>query len=199
MQHGMPSKARRSRVRLVFIPLAFLLVVAAIALGLYLWLGTGDGDSARVVTGVQFPYPDGWTEEALTEADKQAGLLLKLQHDDPPASFLARTVLGALPEDFDINALADDSERALRAEIENFELDEKTVTRFGSYDAVEIRYRQIGAGADEDYEVLMVIVPTGNQTFYLTLRALEEEFGVVEAQGIDIVRTFVSYVETAIR
>lgn len=199
MEYAMPLKRRRFRMRYAVMALVFLLAVAGVAGGLYVWLGTGDGDSARVVTGVQFPYPDGWTEEALTEADKQAGLVLKLGHDDPPASFLARTVLGALSEAFDINALADDSERALRAEIENFELDEKTVTRFGSYDAVEIRYRQIGAGADEDYEVLMVIVPTGTQTFYLTLRALEEEFGDVEAQGIDIVWTFVSYVEAAVR
>lgn len=45
-----------------------------------------------------------------------------------------------------------------------------------------------------DYQVLMAIVPTPNQTFYLTLRAERDDFGGVEDEGLGIIDEFAAYI-----
>lgn len=199
MQDALPLKTRKLRIRRRFIPIALAAIAVAggLATGLYLWLSDGGETSTRVVTGVQFPYPDGWSEQALTDADRQAGLILKLDHDEPDASFLARTVVAALPQDFDVNALAADTEEALAADIEGFELIRRDVSRVGSYDAVEIDYLQQAEDEFGEHRILMVIAPTPNQTFYLTIRAERADFPAVEHEGRETISTFMTYVEAA--
>ena len=195
MQDALPLKARR-RPRVKYLLAALVVVVAAAGLttGLYLWLRDDGGESTRVVTGVQFPYPDGWDEQPLTEADRSAGLVLSLERQRPGASFLARTVITRLPADFDINTLADETEAALSSEIENFDLVSKSVLTVGPYDAVRIYYRQTGDTPPEEFQSLMMIVPTPAQTFYLTFRAETDDFRRIESDGLEIVETFVTYV-----
>lgn len=195
MQDALPLKARR-RLRVRYLLAALVLVGAAAGLttGLYLWLRGGDETSTRVVTGVQFPYPDGWSEQTLTNADRQAGLVLSLDHRQPDASFLARTVIAALPQDFDITALENNTIEALNADVNGFELARSAISRIGPYEALTIEYRQPDEEGLSEHRVLMAIIPTPNQTYYLTLRAETDDFRRIEDEGLEIVETFVTYV-----
>ena len=194
MEDAMPLKARKFRMRYLLLMIVVLAAAAGAGTGTYLWLRGGE-ESIRVIIAVQIPYPAGWSEEPLTEADRNAGLLLKLDRERPEASFLARTVIATLATDIDINELADETEAALSTEIENFQLVRTRVSPIGPFDAVRISYRQEGEGSfAPDYQVLMAIVPTPNQTFYLTLRAEEKDFRWVEDEGLRIIDDFVAYI-----
>jgi hypothetical protein len=188
----MPLKRRRFRIRYLLLAVIALAAAAAAATGAYLWLRGGDGEPIRVVTSVQIPYPEGWGEQPLTEADRNAGLLLKLDRERPEASFLARTVIARLAPDFDIDELAGDTEAALSAEIDNFDLISSSVLPIGPFDAVRIYYRQTGEEELAGHRVIMAIVPTPNQTFYLTFRAEERDFRRIEGEGLQIIDAFVN-------
>ncbi len=190
MQDAIPLK--KSRFRLRYLLLALILLAAAVGAGTgtYLWLRGGE-ESIRVIIAVQISHPDGWSEEPLTEADRNAGLLLKLDKDRPEASVLARTVIATLATDFDINQLADETVAALSAEIDNFNLLSTSVSPIGPFNAVRINYWQEGEVVSAPaYEVLMAIVPTPNQTFYLTLRAEKKDFWKIEDEGLFIIDAF---------
>ena len=192
MEDAIPLKKSRFRLRYLLLALILVAAAAGAGTGTYLWLRGGE-ESVRVVIAVQIPYPAGWSEEPLTEADRNAGLLLKLDRERPEASFLARTVIATLATDIDINELADETEAALSTEIENFQLVRTRVSPIGPFDAVRISYRQEDEGTfAPDYQVLMAIIPTPNQTFYLTLRAERKDFGKIEDEGLFIINAFAS-------
>ncbi len=184
----------RIKLRLRYLLLAAILLAAAGAgAGLYFWLRDG-GESVRVVTAVRITYPAGWNEQALSEADRNAGLMLKLQRQGPAASFLARTVIARLAPDFDINQLASQTQAALSSEIQNFDLLSKDVSAIGPYNAVKIYYRQTGQTGTADYQTLVAIIPTANQTFYLTFRAEKSDFPKIEDEGLQIANDFAKFV-----
>jgi hypothetical protein len=195
-------RGRKSRFRLTLRQLGFGVVViaAGVAVGFAAYTLLQSEEEAppgtRVVTGVNFPYPAGWAEEPLTENDRGAGIILHLDRQDPEATFLARTVVAPLAANFDINALAVDTQRALNNEIEGFKLVSNNVTTFSSVPAVQIAYTQPGED-DVSFSTLMVIAPTANQTYYMTVRAPEGEFSRVEAEGIGLVETLMAYVTQA--
>ncbi len=193
MQDAVSLKARRFRLRFIFLGIILAAIAAGAGAGLYFWLLGGDGESIRVVTAVQIPYPDGWSEQPLTEADRSAGLLLSLERERPEASFLARTVIARLAADFDIDQLAGDTEAALSAEIDNFDLLSKAVTSVGPFDAVQISYRQKDDTSLE-HQVLMTIIPTPNQTFYLTFRAQKRDFTRIHIEGEQMTEAFADQV-----
>lgn len=191
---------RGDKLRHLLLAAIVLAAAASLGTGLYLWLsGGGSGESIRIVTAVQIPYPDSWSEQPLTEADGNAGLLLKLERERPEASFVARTVIAGLALDFDLNQLADDTEAALSAEIENFDLLSKSVVPIGPFDAVRITYRQADDVGLTAHQVLMTIVPTSNQTFYLTFRAERADFLEIEDEGSEIIDTYMAYVAEVLR
>ena len=193
MEDAIPLKKNRFRLRYLLLALILVAAAAGAGTGTYLWLRGGDGESIRVVTAVQVSYPAGWSEQPLSEADRNAGLLLKLERERPEASFLARTVIARLAPDIDTNQLADDTAAALSAEIDNFDLLSKSVSPIGPFDAVRIYYRQRGdEGLATTHQVLMTIVLTPNQTFYLTLRAEKKDFQKIEDEGLDIIGAFAS-------
>ncbi|MBI1886013.1 MAG: hypothetical protein HYS09_06850 [Chloroflexi bacterium] len=209
MAEAVPLKRRRFGIKPGLRSLAVAVLLSAgaagLATGLFLWLSGGGGESVRIVTGVEFPYPQDWSAQPLTESDRNAGLLLNLQRADPEASLLGRTVIARLPAGFDINQLADDAEVALRREIDNFDLLSKSVSPVGPFPAVRIYYRQQSdAQVPEDErpgeqlvpesQTLMTIIPTPNQTFYLTLRAEAADFQQVEEEGLAIMAQFADYV-----
>ena len=196
MEQAMGLRKGKFRIRYLVILVVLIGAAAGLGTGLYFWLQDDGGESARVVTAVQFPYPDGWDEQPLTAADRNAGLVLSLDRQRPGASFLARTVITRLPADFDINQLADESEAALSSEIPSFELLRGSIVSVGTYDAVKLNYLQ----TDEDgvdHEATMVIIPASNQTFYLTFRAEEADFQRIEDEGLEIADTFAAYVSAA--
>lgn len=198
MQDALPLKARRRlRVRYLLAALVVVVATAGLTTGLYLWLRGGDETSPRVVTGIQFPYPDGWREQTLTEADRQAGLILSLNHRQPDASFLARTVVATLPEDFDIGALENETVEALSVDVDGFELVRSNISRIGAFDALTIEYLQPDQEGASGHRVLMAVIPTPHQTYYLTFRAERADFRDVEEEGLGIMDTFAAYIEAA--
>lgn len=186
MQDAVRLKLSRPRLRYLLLTLFVLAAAAGAGTGLYLWLRAGDGESVRVVTAVQVPYPDGWSELPLSADDGSAGILLNLERRGPEASFLARGVVAGLASDFDIDQLADDTEAALSAEIEGFDLQGKSVSQMGPYETVRITYRETESGGPVAHQVLMAIIPTPSQTFYLTLRAEKADFRQVEDEGLQM-------------
>lgn len=196
MEQAMGLRKGKFRIRYLVILVVLMGAAAGLGTGLYLRLQDDGGESARVVTAVQFPYPVGWNEQPLTEADRNAGLVLSLEKRQLGAAFLARTVITRLPEDFDINQLAEESEAALSSEIESFELLRRSVVSVGVYDAVKLNYLQTDEGGVE-HEATMVIIPTSNQTFYLTFRAEAKDFQKMEDEGLQIADTFAAYVSAA--
>ena len=198
MQDAIPLKKSRFRLRNLLLAFMLLAITVGAATGTYLVLRGGD-ESVRVIVAVEIAYPDGWSEIALTADDTNAGLLLKVEREKPEASFLARTVIASLATDFDINVLAEQTVAALSAEIENFTLLGDSVSPVASFDAVLISYEQKGAETSApDYQIFMAIVPTPNQTFYLTLRAEKKDFQKVEDEGLEIINAFAANVSASL-
>jgi hypothetical protein len=201
MEDALRAKGRRHRLRLSFRQILLLLIAAvaafSVAAAVYTYLRDDDtAPSVRVITGVQFPYPAGWSEQPLTDDDKTAGLVLKLERRNPEASFLARTVVARLAPGFDINQLSADSQRALSSEIEGFDPVSNDVKLVAGMQAVQIRYSQADEG-DGRFQTLMTIIPMPNQTFYLTMRTGESEYDRAEAEGVQLMDTFAAYVNSA--
>ena len=199
MQDAIPLKKSRFRLRNLLLAFILLAATAGAGMGTYLLLRGGD-ESVGVIIAVQITYPPDWSEVPLTEADTNAGLLLKVEREKPEASFLARTVIATLATDFDILQLADDTVAALSAEIENFNLLGDSVSPVGAFDSVLISYQQKGAETSApDYQVFMAIVPTPNQTFYLTLRAEKKDFKGIEDEGLEIINAFAANVSASLQ
>ena len=200
MEDAFKARGRRLKLRLsarqLLVLAAAVAVAIAVSVGLYTLLLEDKSESVRVITGVQFPYPAGWGEQPLTADDRAAGLVLKLDRQDPQASFLARTVVARLAPDFDINQLAEDTARALNSEIDGFRLITNDVKTASSLQAVQLTYSQTGE-ADATFVTLMTIIPLPNQTFYLTMRAPEAEYLRAEAEGMQLIDTFAAYVNGA--
>jgi hypothetical protein len=197
MEDAIRLKSRRFSGKYFLLLILVLTATAASLLGIYLWRQGSDEESIRVVTGLQFPYPEGWTEQPLSDADKNAGLVLMVNSEQPTGSFLARTVIGQPAADLDMNKLAGDTEAALAGEIQGFELISKEVTVIGGFQAVQIDYRQDSADPPGGHRVRMTIIPTANQTFYLTTRAARSDFNDISDESRKIVEDFMAYVSAA--
>jgi hypothetical protein len=193
---GAKRRAARPNIRLLVLGAASLAATALLVAGVYFWVSGGEEEpSVRVITGVQFPYPPDWTEQPLSQDDRSAGLILKLERDDPEATFLARTVIARLAVEFDINQLAGDTATALENEIAGFDLLTSSVTPIGSLQTVQLQYRQ--DDGESTYQTLMTIIPLENQTFYLTARTEDSSFGAINADALQLISTFANYVSAA--
>src|SRR3990167_95993 len=71
------------------------------------------------ISSVSFSYPEGWQEVKLTNADKIAGLILRLKKADPESSTLVRAITGKLEKDIDIKALPGQIADTLSREAQN--------------------------------------------------------------------------------
>jgi len=152
--------------------------------------------TVKVVRSVNLSYPDGWQEERLTNADVIAGILLKLRREDPEATLILRTIVGKLEEGVDINSLSDQIVAAFEKEIENFSLVEKKVSRLESFNSVDVIYKQSSSEDNKIYKNRIIIMPTKNQTFYLTFRSEDTDFEKVEADIEKVTSDFAAYLES---
>ena len=152
--------------------------------------------TVKVVRSVNLSYPDGWQEERLTNADVIAGILLKLRREDPEATLILRTIVGKLEEGVDINSLSDQIVAAFEKEIENFSLVEKKVSRLESFNSVDVTYKQSSSEDNKTYKNRIIIMPTKNQTFYLTFRSEDTDFEKVEADIEKVTSDFAAYLES---
>ena len=152
--------------------------------------------TVKVVRSVNLSYPDGWQEERLTNADVIAGILLKLRREDPEATLILRTIVGKLEEGVDINSLSDQIVAAFEKEIEKFSLVEKKVSRLESFNSVDVIYKQSSSEDNKIYKNRIIIMPTKNQTFYLTFRSEDTDFEKVEADIEKVTSDFAAYLES---
>ncbi len=152
--------------------------------------------TVKVVRSVNLSYPDGWQEERLTNADVIAGILLKLGREGPGATLILRTIVGKLEEGVDINSLSDQIVAAFEKEIENFSLVEKKVSRLESFNSVDVIYKQSSAEDNKIYKNRIIIMPTKNQTFYLTFRSEDTDFEKIEADIEKMTSDFAAYLES---
>jgi hypothetical protein len=188
-------------VRALSIFTLFLALTAVAVVALYYFAIRSTPDEAVVVTAIRVQTPDGWSETPLTDADRGAGLLLKLENTDAQASFLARSVVARLDEGFSIEQLATDTEAAIERELDTAYGVSSGIIQFGESQAVEVLYRQPVQVEDEDpvtYQTRMVIIPTENQTFYLTLRAPASTFDSIAGDGDQIMQQVASAVASLI-
>jgi len=156
------------------------------------------GADVSNIEETQFVYPEEWVLQEMSEDDVNAGILLLLERSDPTASLLIRTIYGDLDPDLNINALADSVEDALIVGVEDFDLIDTDVTTIGKSDAVIISYLQ-GSDSTDDvdtYQNQMVIIPTQQQTFYLTFRSDEEVFDDIQGEIDTIVTNFGNYIDS---
>ena len=182
---------------------AIIVILAVLAAGYFLFrdeiaLRTTSKEVAtvKVVRSVNLSYPDGWQEERLTNADVIAGILLKLRREDPEATLILRTIVGKLEEGVDINSLSDQIVAAFEKEIENFSLVEKKVSRLESFNSVDVIYKQSSSEDNKIYKNRIIIMPTKNQTFYLTFRSEDTDFEKVEADIEKVTSDFAAYLES---
>lgn len=197
---SLPGGKKRGMLRARYLLIALIAVLAVSGSatgGVLLWANSGGGNSQRVVVAVNMAYPQGWVEQPLSEADRNAGLLLNLENPALSATFLGRTVLGRLSEDFNINQLLADTEVALSSQIEDFDLISSEVTNIAGFDAVRVYYRQESARERDPFQTMMVIVPTESQTFYLTLRAEKDSFTAAQRDASQMISDFLAFVSRA--
>src|SRR3972149_395338 len=163
-----------------------LLLLAAAAIlfggGFYFLQNRGP----KLLTGVEVSYPAGWQEQALNDAERAVGILLRLSRTSPDAAVFVRTIVGVLEDGFQIQTLEDEVSRSLGASLKGFKLVSQEVVSIGSLEAVEVRYTQKDEGDNKLYEALMVVIPTPQQTFFLTFRSLEKDFSQVESEAKEL-------------
>lgn len=191
---------KRNKFTSILVPAAFLLIV--VATGAFLLLRERDSNQAtkspisfpEVNRDIEINHPKGWKEKAIDDIDKIKGVLVKLQKESPKASFVARTMIGELEKEFEIKIVSDEVIVALKKSLDNFHLVRKEITRIDSFDAVEIQYKQTSANDNEVYEYLMIIIPTQNQTFYLTFRSKEDDFRLIKKDAQEISKSFADHI-----
>ena len=150
-----------------------------------------------VVKKLDLSYPSGWQEERRTKADVIVGILSKANRENPDATLIIRSITGKLEESVNVKTLTDQVADSLSKEIENFEgLVSKKAIKIKSFDAVEVRYKQKSSRDDITYEVLQIIIPTQNQTFFLTFRSPEADFNAAQGDVEKIVDDFGSYLKS---
>src|SRR3972149_7595491 len=163
-----------------------LLLLAAAAIlfggGFYFLQNRGP----KILTGVEVSYPAGWQEQALDDADRAVGILLRLSRTSPDAAVFIRTIIGPLEEGFQIQTLKDEVSRSLGESLKGFKLISKEVINLASLEALEVRYTQKDEGDGKIYEVFLVVIPTPQQTFFLPFRSRESVFSQVESEAKEL-------------
>lgn len=172
-------------------------VVLVALVGLFAFRGlpwSADKATAPVTDSSGITYPAGWQLLKLTEDDKSAGILSKLNKQDSSAVLVLRRLSGALAKNFNIKTLPDELETSFKKSITGFKPVSKSLTKVGKYDAAKIQYEQTKEEDSELYENVMMVVPTPKQTFYLTFRAKKTDFSKIVSDSDAIISSFGSYV-----
>ena len=146
------------------------------------------------VEDVSIELPDGWGEVKLTASDQKAAIIARRERSNPNASLIIRKIVGQLDENFDIKTLPEALVATFSTELKGFTLVDKEVKKFGGFETAQVHYKQTTKG--ETFENLIVVMPTANQTFYLTFRASEDDFAEAQDDFDTIVTDFADFVKT---
>lgn len=182
---------RRFSKKQVLIGLAILVVVVA---GGVFGVSSMQGEKGTI-TSLSMAYPSGWQPSGVSQAEREAGVLSKVHKAAPKANAVIRGVVVDLATDFTINELPDKLVGTLGANIKNFEVVNKGVAQIGSYEAAQVRYTEQDQTTDKKYEILMLVIPTKNQSFYLVFRAPSGEYAKNEADFTKIIDNFSDHLE----
>lgn len=155
--------------------------------------GTRGGRQGRLITSAPIALPDGWQDQAPTQPERRIGVMRKLQHANPPGNVVFRAVRTELAEDFSVQNLPNDLEKSFKREIANFSLVSKSTTKVGEHDAAQIRYREQTSRQRGQYETVMVVIPTDQQTFYVSFRSPVANFTQTEDDISRILDSFGGY------
>ncbi|HCM52090.1 TPA: hypothetical protein DIS56_03105 [Candidatus Saccharibacteria bacterium] len=145
------------------------------------------------ISSVSFKYPEGWQTVKLTDADKIAGIILRLNKTNPESSLIIRAITGKLQKDVDFKALPGQIADTLAREAQNVTIISKDVARIGAYEAIVVRYKQVSKD-NVNFENIMTVMPTLNQTFYLTARAKQADFSKIEGDSGKLSKDFADFV-----
>lgn len=172
-QHQPPQRSLKRRLSYYFRrnrKLVRILVVLVIIFVVWFVFIKADKPAVKsqdipTITGVSINHPNSWQVKKLSKAEVDAGIIAKLSKTSPDTSFILRTLRGKLAADFSIKTLPDQLVTIFKEQKPGFELTEKKLTTLGKYEAVQLRY----SFKNDDY--LMSVLPTPNNTYYLTFWA----------------------------
>ncbi len=186
------------------LPMIGIVVAAALLLvGGGIFIGRDGGDSTpptATAAGAQaapsdvssilgaFQYPGAWVPEALTGADQQVGIALKLKRTGPDGSFIARRLDGKIAQPFDMAALATSTEQGLQGAIKDFQLVGTEQLRAGEQSFLRITYHQ--NQLPTAFTNQLVVVPTAARTFFLTFRSAAADWKNVELEARQMADNF---------
>jgi hypothetical protein len=163
--------------------LVAMCVVAGVAVALAMRAAYGlvaDDDTSKPFISLDVRLPSGWNEAALSADDRDASVIYRAERLGPDASMVVRATAGGLPEALDMEALAVDTEAALAAEVDGFDLITRRVELLASNDAVSMLYRH---GQDQSR---LVILTTPVRTYYVVLTAARVDFTAIENEATAI-------------
>lgn len=160
--------------------LALAAVATAAVIGM---LAEGRGQEVSVEDRLRaVALPPGWERLPVPPANRARGVLVEAGRSQPPASIVVRHMRGRLGPGFDIGKLAGDAQRALVAATEGLEVLDQAIVGVAGHDAIRFAWREAVPGGAA-FRSTMLIVPTSEETVYVTLRALESEYRLVREDG----------------
>lgn len=152
-------------------------------------LATGPSNSP-LPTQLDLTYRAPWTRDALTAADRRAGVVARARRSRPDATFFARVTTTGGPQPAPA-ALLLQTERGLAAGVTGYVKVSAAVVRIAGRDVVQIVYRQ-DAAARPATQTMLVVVPVETHAFYLTLRSAAADFPEVAVSAGELLVSAVS-------
>jgi hypothetical protein len=200
MESGSTSAPRPRRSSLPAVGLTVVVAVLLVSAGVLLGRAGSDsspatGAKAAAPSDVRavlagFSYPKAWAPDALSGADQQVGIALKLKRAGPDASFMARRLDGKLAQPFEMAPLAATTEQGLKNAIKDFRLIRTEQLRAGAQDYLRITYLQLQQPAA--FTNQLVVVPTAERTFFLTFRSAEADWAKVDSDAEQMAANFMA-------
>lgn len=113
--------------------------------------------------------PDRWVELLPSASEKAIGVIFKAKHSRLSAAIIARRLTKMLDKVFDITDLPKTLVETYSKSIIGFKLISSELITINHYQAAQLQYQYPKRG--KTYTDLMLVVPTGWQTIYITLGA----------------------------
>lgn len=135
--------------------------------------------ATRVLETVTLDSVSQWEPIVLSDIEKKAGIIARQKKSQPEATLIFRKIPGKLDDKVDINKLPDEIVASFTKTLTNFTLIDKKVVDVGGFQTVLIHYKMTGS-KEGTLENEIFVIPTANQTFYLTYGAKEADFAQLE-------------------
>jgi hypothetical protein len=131
--------------------------------------------------------PTGWTRVTPSTADRSRGVIAAVAHRRPAATVIVRRIRGRLTGRIDLAAIGAAAQAALAKSTTGFEPVNRTVVRVSDADAAELVWDETGKDG-ATFRSTMLIVPTRNESFYVTLRCSRADAAAIHDSGLRVLR-----------